>query len=997
MATIPLQLASRRLDTGNVVQYPGGGDIGRAMQGAGDELQQVADRIRTKQEEMDRFKRVASEDAFNQTMENDAADLVRNWSAPDGAGIHDSIAGVVDQNGAAQTPGLFDTLAKQFREQVPESQRPYFDASLPAKRLEWSGRAAKAQYEREQTYASGEITKIINGIVTSILQMPNPLGDAASFDAFKAKGAEVIKASPLAPAAKQAALDAWDQAAPKALAQAITARDPGKLRAMLGMAPAEANGGNAVDVVTNKIIGVESGGNANAKNPNSSASGVGQFLDSTWVSMIRQHRPDIAAGKSAAQIIALKGDAALGREMTKAYTQDNAEFLTNRGLATTPGNLYLAHFLGPQGAVEVLKADRNAPIASVVGGDVVRANPFLSGKTVADTIAWSDKKMGGSSASVPADPRFASLSPDDRISLANADDVAFRQKESAFRAQANADYASYKDSVELNIVQGRVADERLISSDPVLKDGDKATLIRSFRSQNDTAIQTQTDLTALANGSFSVDPYASKDKTRVDNVYAEAMKHVPAEQQAAATSAIVQQTGTVPQPVINQMRAGLNSQDPAQVVAAAQTAQRISQFDPAALGRRDGGSEVQKAADDFSHMVNDLNLSPTDAAKRMIELNDPSKRQSRKALEPAAKEFIKSLADVDIASEFKTGFLGGTPSLGITPQQEFGIKADFNAIAEDMFYAKNGDAELAKNAALQQMKALYGVSDLAGNHILMKHPPERYWPKQSTENATTAFGLISIPGTGGSPWQYAISQLHNDIDEYSGRGAPGPITQFAGRLEAGNIDLANRPQVRNADGSISTVRSMSFEEDGKEVLVPTVSPDGRILSDQQAIDLYHQSGQFLGKFDTPEHADAYAQALHQAQEHYYRGDLAIDPSTVQLVSTPQTDADVKAGRMPGYAIMWKDANGNLQTIPGKLWRPDVSKMQAIEKANETQRQNEANTRARQNDQLYNMNILTGEPLPKAQATPAPKAEPGANIPADIPSPDQLQATPGNAM
>ena len=129
--------------------------------------------------------------------------------------------------------------------------------------------------------------------------------------------------------------------------------------------------------------------------------------------------------------------------------------------------------------------------------------------------------------------------------------------------------------------------------------------------------------------------------------------------------------------------------------------------------------------------------------------------------------------------------------------------------------------------------------------------------------------------------------------------------------------------------------------------------------------------------------------------------IKIDEGSAQKkkrLGAPQTDADVKAGRMPGYAVMWKDANGNLQTIPGKLWRPDVSKMQAVEKANETQRQGEANIRARQNDELYNMNILTGEPLPKTEAAPAPKAaEPGSNIPTDIPAPDELQATPGNAM
>jgi len=85
----------------------------------------------------------------------------------------------------------------------------------------------------------------------------------------------------------------------------------------------------------------------------------------------------------------------------------------------------------------------------------------------------------------------------------------------------------------------------------------------------------------------------------------------------------------------------------------------------------------------------------------------------------------------------------------------------------------------------------------------------------------------------------------------------------------GNIDLAKRPIVKNADGSYSTVRSMSFGGDNGEILVPTVSPSGQILTDQGAESLYAHTGQNLGVFDTPDHADMYAQALHKAQDQYY--------------------------------------------------------------------------------------------------------------------------------
>lgn len=113
----------------------------------------------------------------------------------------------------------------------------------------------------------------------------------------------------------------------------------------------------------------------------------------------------------------------------------------------------------------------------------------------------------------------------------------------------------------------------------------------------------------------------------------------------------------------------------------------------------------------------------------------------------------------------------------------------------------------------------------------------------------------------------SVSSYVSDVVGRMGKGSELPS---AGLVEPGNIDLGKRPVVRNADGSISTVRSMSFNEDGKEVLIPTVAADGsRILSNDEAIAQYRASGQHLGKFDTPENATAYAEQLHNQQAKAY--------------------------------------------------------------------------------------------------------------------------------
>jgi hypothetical protein len=170
------------------------------------------------------------------------------------------------------------------------------------------------------------------------------------------------------------------------------------------------------------IISAESGGNPNAVNPRSSATGAGQFISATWIDTIKKARPDLAQGKSDEELLALRTDPAISREMTEAYAAQNGAILSKAGHPVTPGTTYLAHFAGPQGAVSVLNADPSAPVASVMGQAAVKANPFLQGMTVGDLRSWADRKMGGAQPAPQATPAPAiTLSqPSAPLSLAQA-------------------------------------------------------------------------------------------------------------------------------------------------------------------------------------------------------------------------------------------------------------------------------------------------------------------------------------------------------------------------------------------------------------------------------------------------------------------------------------------------------------------------------------------------------------------------------------------------
>jgi hypothetical protein len=122
----------------------------------------------------------------------------------------------------------------------------------------------------------------------------------------------------------------------------------------------------------------------------------------------------------------------------------------------------------------------------------------------------------------------------------------------------------------------------------------------------------------------------------------------------------------------------------------------------------------------------------------------------------------------------------------------------------------------------------------------------------------------TMPGASPQAPPYSLSSL-----------APNQAPAYAapwGVVERGNVDLAARPRVQvPGTKDIATVRSMGINVDGNEVLIPTVSDDGRLLSPQQAIDLYRKTGRHLGVFKDRKSADAYAEALHQQQAKDYRG------------------------------------------------------------------------------------------------------------------------------
>ena len=92
---------------------------------------------------------------------------------------------------------------------------------------------------------------------------------------------------------------------------------------------------------------------------------------------------------------------------------------------------------------------------------------------------------------------------------------------------------------------------------------------------------------------------------------------------------------------------------------------------------------------------------------------------------------------------------------------------------------------------------------------------------------------------------------------------------MADPIVEGNIDLNDRIVVFNEDGSFSTEISFSVEIDGLEVLLPLII-NGELVSEEEAVEHFLETGEHLGMFSSIEEAEQFAEELHLQQEERYK-------------------------------------------------------------------------------------------------------------------------------
>jgi hypothetical protein len=177
----------------------------------------------------------------------------------------------------------------------------------------------------------------------------------------------------------------------------------------------------------------ESGYNPGAKAQTSTAAGLFQFVEQTWLATLKRHGAKYGYGqfadaisqggdgryvvsdpKARRAVMDLRLDPHAASLMAGELASDHASYLRGRvGRDPTAGELYAAHFLGPQGSAKLIEAVQSRPGASAAAmfPDAAAANRSVfhkDGRAV--TVAELYQELGqvsGEPAAAPADAQPA--------------------------------------------------------------------------------------------------------------------------------------------------------------------------------------------------------------------------------------------------------------------------------------------------------------------------------------------------------------------------------------------------------------------------------------------------------------------------------------------------------------------------------------------------------------------------------------------------------------
>lgn len=803
--------ANRTIDIGGIPSTQIDDGIGRGLQQVGGAVSNHAARLLEMKRQDQAF---ATQQAFNQWNDDNSLEFTK---------LQEGIA--VSGDGFADTAvKTMNERAEAFMRTVPPELQEKMSALVSTAVNQWENKSIETQITQRNSWFDGTLTKRAISLEEQAFNNPDQL--RAIKETFKRE----VAASGLPPKKQEE----WDKNSDVIFSMAV-----GK-RMIIG---AEADPSSVRDIAAR--LGIPSAATGQAKRyllsktdkDGSHISGMQDGFAGKLAAMIQAAPPEIQAGlgiysgarsnerqsqlwqealvKYGSPEAARKWVAPPGRSNHNHGSAADLSF-NGKSLKHAPKEVIAwAHQNAERYGLKFPLANENWHIedASTRGGK------HAEGET--------GKANSSSRQKMQADPNFANLSLTQKLTLYDQAMAAAQRGQTTINAQNNAAYDSKNSALLLGIQENKITSTEQIYA-AGLKDSDTLAALKALESRQKDNILTADAVAAFQNGTLKVDPYSSDDRKKVDAIGKMIETVVPEDQRQASVEKLVSQTGSVPETYFNKIRAGLDSQTPNDFGRAMEMAYRLNQANPVAFGRSAGGDAIQKKVNDYDYMINKLAMKPEEAWKRLAEENNPDKTRDRKALEPLEKQFVKDLTDGDLSKQVVQIFdewWTSDPQVGFTNQTSVAIQADYLEMARREFVRNGGDADRAKDNASKQMKDLYGVTQITGSKVIMRNPPDNYWPH-----------VPNVP----DPLEYVKTQLIDELkaafpddNMLSSREDPNGITMTINGISFDKKDVATRRAMesRFRDDAINRVR-----------LTP-------LLSTQQEIDAKKMPGYMVSYVD----------------------------------------------------------------------------------------------------------------------------------------------------
>ncbi|MCA9339468.1 MAG: hypothetical protein KDA17_00990 [Candidatus Saccharibacteria bacterium] len=488
--------------------------------------------------------------------------------------------------------------------------------------------------------------------------------------------------------------------------------------------------------LTDRIIGVESGGRADSKSSTSSASGYGQFINSTWRSFIAARHPELLN----ADYLKYRADKTLAREGIEWYLGKIASGYNKQGLPVNDASLYLGYFLGPADAAKVLKANPAAPVSDFVSRDSVNANKsVLAGKTVGDVLRWAANKMGQQTimSSIDDDPRYANLDYDSRLTIRNDVETFVRQQQAAAKKAKDAAEDEQRNNLYVGLLHGDFDNPRgqvaAAEKAGLLTDYDDIKKAMTIIEDREKDLEDQYGFTAkLADGAATWVQSDKDDRKRM-NAFAKTISQNINDLDGnvlLGLTRVAERTNMLPPDTMAQLMAMSRQSDWRRAKYAFETLAELQEFAPEAVNASFTKDELDRLALYREHR----GLLPEDKLSEFMSATaNPNETNTRRALREEAEQVLKdnSLETPRqiyeaVMNEVDNWIPFNQPSI-INFSKQVAIADDFRAAYTYYYTLGQGNKEFADKMAIDTIKQTWGPTKVDGRDGFMKFPPEKFY------------------------------------------------------------------------------------------------------------------------------------------------------------------------------------------------------------------------------------------------------------------------------